>query len=291
MLKKQLRGFLYILLLLINGCVAIIYVNLLLDNFTNLTGVMLYKAYVITFLAITILTVLTLIFIDFEYKLICKITLFLVIFITICSLFLYILKSSGFLERFNSVESFRLYVSSFGKASMFFFVLLQFLQVVVLPIPSFVTVGAGVLLYGPLKCSLLSSLGIILGSLTAFWIGRKFGYKVVRWVVGESNVNKALNLIGKNDKLIFTLMFLFPFFPDDLLCFVAGLTKMSNKFFITMIFIVRIITVLVSCYSLNNNLVPYDTWWGILIWVIFFLIAYISVTLLIKYKNKKQLAK
>ena len=73
-------------------------------------------------------------------------------------------------------------------------------------------------------------------------------------------------------------MFFFPFFPDDVLCFVAGITTMSPIFFIVMIVIARIVTIFVSSYSINNSIIPYDTWWGILIWV-----ALICLTALLAY--------
>jgi choline-glycine betaine transporter len=51
-----------------------------------------------------------------------------------------------------------------------------------------------------------------------------------------------------------------------------------------MIFIVRIITVFVSSYSMNNSLIPYNTWWGILLWVMFF-VAVLTASYLIYKKG------
>ena len=68
--------------------------------------------------------------------------------------------------------------------------MIQFLQVTILPIPSFLTVSVGVLLFGPLTAGIFSSIGIILGSILAFYIGKKFGYKVVCWIVGKESLDK-----------------------------------------------------------------------------------------------------
>ena len=183
------------------------------------------------------------------------------------------LKITGFLDRIDSVEDFRQYISSFGNLAVIIFVVLQFMQVVVLPIPAFITVGAGVLLFGPLRGGFLSCIGIISGSIVAYYIGRIFGYKVVKWLVGEQSLNKGLKMVAGKDKLILTLAFLFPFFPDDMLCFVAGITTISPLFFIVMIFVTRIISVFASSFSMNNNIIPYDTWWGILLWILFFVLT------------------
>ena len=83
-------------------------------------------------------------------------------------------------------------------------------------------------------------------------------------------------------------MFLFPFFPDDILCFVAGITTLSSSFFITMIIITRIISVFASSYSMNNSIIPYDTWWGILLWVIFIAFTLVSMVFICKKGNKIQ---
>ena len=67
--------------------------------------------------------------------------------------------------------------------------------------------------------------------------------------------------------MILTVMFLLPMFPDDILCFVAGLSPMSWKYFIIMQVITRAISVSITSFSLGGSIIPYNTWWGILIWI------------------------
>ena len=252
------------------GCLGVIFSVLYIDTFncgfcydysTMITG--------ISVAIVAILTSLTITFANTARKIIYKLFLLIVICLVIAVISLYILKSSGFLTKIDSVEKFRNYISSFGNNAIILFTLIQFLQVVVLPIPAFITVGAGVLLFGPLKGAIFSCVGIILGSIVAFYIGRIFGFKVAKWLVGESELNKGLKMIKGKDKIILTFMFLFPFFPDDILCFVAGITTMSSTFFLFMIVITRIISVFASSYSINNSIIPYNTWWGLLLWALF----------------------
>ena len=196
-----------------------------------------------------------------------KITFLALIFMSIILAVLYIVKITGFWDKIGSVESLRKYVSGFGAYAVIIFIAIQFLQVVVLPIPGFITISAGVLLFGAFRGALYSVIGIVTASVVAFFIGRVFGYKVASWLVGKESLDKALNMVKGKDKVILTFMFLFPFFPDDVLCFVAGLSSMSVPYYIVMITITRIINIVVSSYSINGSLIPYDTWWGILIWV------------------------
>jgi uncharacterized membrane protein YdjX (TVP38/TMEM64 family) len=79
-------------------------------------------------------------------------------------------------------------------------------------------------------------------------------------------------------------MFLLPLFPDDVLCFVAGLSSMSTLYFTVMIIITRAISVSTTAYSLE--LIPFNTWWGILIWVLILLAVVAAFYFVYKYSDK-----
>lgn len=271
------------IILALIGCTSVVFTVLYLNTFES--GFCYLYSTVITAVSvsiISILTVLSITFLRYKKEIVYKILSLFVVLIFLSIISLYLLKSTGLLNKFDSVEKFRLYIHSFGNGAVFLFILIQFLQVVVLPIPAFITVGAGVLLFGPFWGALYSSIGIITGSLVAFFIGRVFGFKVAKWLVGEDNLKKGLETIKGKDKLILTFMFLFPFFPDDILCFVAGITTMSKSFFLVMIVATRIISIFASSYSMNNSIIPYNTWWGILIWILFFAFAFITMLILYK---------
>ena len=281
---KLLKEIFYIILIALVGCAGIVFSVLYIDTFND--GFWFEYSSVITAVAVSIITVLTVLAITFfsrSKEFVYKLCFLSVIFLSLITFSLYLIKITGLLDKVDSIEDFREYVASFGAHAVLLFMLIQFLQVVVLPIPSFVTVGAGVLLFGPFLGAIYSCAGIIVGSIIAFLIGRIFGVKVVKWLVGEQMLEKWLEKIKGKDKIVLTFMFLFPFFPDDVLCFVCGITSMSTAFFTIMIIIVRLITVFVSSYSINNSIIPYNTWWGILLWVIFFVLT-ICLSLLV-YKN------
>ena len=100
-------------------------------------------------------------------------------------------------------------------------------------------------------------------------------------MVGEDTLHKWQEKLKGKDNLLLTVMFLLPMFPDDVLCFIAGLSSMSGKYFCIMIFISRLLTIAGTCYSFEY--IPLNTWWGLLIWGIF--LAIIAVAFVFVYKN------
>ena len=80
-------------------------------------------------------------------------------------------------------------------------------------------------------------------------------------------------------------MLLFPFFPDDAICFVSGITMMDTGYFILMIIIVRLITISLATLTMNNSIIPFTTWWGMLLWGLFFLLIVILTIFIYKKSN------
>ncbi len=283
---SKLKTTLNVILISLIGCLGVIFSVLYVETFDY--GV--FNKYSNLILAILIslvstLTVLTIYFFRRKTEFVYKILYLTIILIFLASICLFFLKKWGVLEKVDSIEDFRAYVSSF-KNVVLIFILLQFSQVVFLPIPSFITVGAGVLLFGPFWGAIYSFIGIVLGSVVAYFIGRIFGVKVASWLVGKDNLKKGLKTIEGKDKIILTFMFLFPLFPDDILCFVAGISTVKPLFFLIMILITRFISIFVSSYSMNNSLIPYDTWWGLILWVVFIGVTIFLTFFIYKKGNK-----
>ena len=206
------------------------------------------------------------------------------LFIDICAIVFFVICATGLITKINSIQALRDYIAKFGNMAVFLFILFCFLQVVILPIPGSVAVAAGLALFGPNKSAIYSFIGKIWGSVVAFAIGRWVGYKAVKWIVGEDTLKKWLAKLKGKDYLILSLMFLLPMFPDDVLCFIAGLSSMTWPYFLIMITITRAISVFTTAYSVG--LIPFNTWWGILIWVIIAAAVVAAFWLICKYSDK-----
>lgn len=203
------------------------------------------------------------------------------ILLLFCLVVLFILQTTGFFNVIKDENSLREYLETKGAWMPILYIVLQYLQVIILPIPSVVSTAAGVALFGPFWTMIYSLIGVLFGSFTGFWIGRKLGNRAVAWMIGEDTLEKWQKKLKGKDNLLLTLMFILPVFPDDVLCFVAGLSTMSLRYFIVMIIISRILQISVTCYSLD--IIPFNTWWGLLIWVVFFTI--LLTIFVIIYKN------
>lgn len=226
----------------------------------------------------------SLIFYIFEFKSLYRLAICLIVCLLILSGIFFAVCATGFIKDMTSIEALREYIESSGNWAVWVFILFQFLQVVILPIPSTVTVMAGVALFGPLKCSLFSFIGIFIGSVLAFGIGRWLGYKVVSWIVGKEDLDKWLKKIKGKDYLILSIMFLLPLFPDDVLCFIAGLSSMTWGYFLVMIFVTRALSITLSAYSFDT--IPFTTWWGILCWALIISGVVALFWLVCKYSDK-----
>ena len=162
----------------------------------------------------------------------------------------FVLMKTGIIGRFSNVTELKRIISSAGFFSYFVFAVLQFLQVTFVPLPSSITTIVGVVMFGAVKAFFISLLAILLGSFVAYMLGRTLGTKVLCWAVGEQNTAGVQKLLGKG-KMAFFLMMLLPFFPDDVLCLVAGVSHMNFKFFVATNLITRTIGLFCRCFLGN----------------------------------------
>lgn len=170
-----------------------------------------------------------------------------------------------------------------GDWGMAVYVLVQILQVLILPLPAAVCYMPGSLLFGAGWATLLASIGVIIGSFIAYWLGRLVGRRLVVWIAGEETTDKYAGYIAKKGKVIFVLMQILPFFPDDVLCLVAGMTKMSFPFFAAVMVLVRPCIVAVYCFAVD--LIPFSGW-GIGVWVAIVVVCAVLAVLAIKYQDR-----
>ena len=148
-------------------------------------------------------------------------------------LFITLLLSLGLLLRrelieiFSTPERLRDWILSIHFAPLVF-IAIQVLQVVVFFIPGEVPQIAGGYLFGMWLGSLLSIVGIIIGSTISFVLARLLGVPFVSVLFNRDKVER-IRRISESPRARFTffLLFLIPGIPKDILCYVAGLTPIG----------------------------------------------------------------
>lgn len=182
-----------------------------------------------------------------------------------------------------SKEQLREKIAQFGVWGALIFIFVSFLQVTFVPIPGAVTILAGNLLFGPWLSLLYSFIGMFLGAVLAFYLGRIFGRPFVNWVVGDKEtVESYLKRIKNKEFVVFFFMFLLPLFPDDALCAVAGITKLRWRDFILMQVITRPTSILGTLFFMSGEIIPYHGWGLIVLGAVCVLSI---IAFIISYKN------
>ena len=189
----------------------------------------------------------------------------------------FILRACGVTD----VESLRELIASCGAWGWIVFITLFTLCTSLLcfiPASSMTFIIVSVVLFGATKGFIISSISVFLSSSLMFILGNTLGEKVAVKLVGKESLEKAQNLVDVKSKMLLPLMFLFPVFPDDALCLVAGMTKMRYWYFAVIVGICRTIGVATTCF-LGSGLINWSelslTDWFVLLSVCLFWIILI----------------
>ena len=170
------------------------------------------------------------------------------------------LYATGFFEAAGSQQALGEYIARCAPWSHLAYFGVQLVSVVVAPIPSNITAAAGAYLFGLWPAFLLTWGAVTLGSAVVFALARALGQQFASQFVSEKLSDKYLDVIRRKRDVFLALAFLFPFFPDDLLCILAGLTDISFRRFFLLALIARPWGLLVACMVGSATVsIP---WWG-----------------------------
>lgn len=124
---------------------------------------------------------------------------------------------------------------------------LQLLQTVIAPIPGGLVGTIGGLIFGWWGI-IWTTIGATIGAAIVFYISRRFGRSLVEKLAKKETLDKVDFIIGKRAGLILFLIFLIPGLPDDVVCYVAGLTDVPLKRLVAVFAIGRLPAVIVNNY-------------------------------------------
>ncbi len=194
------------------------------------------------------------------------------------------------LDRFGltdlSKEQIQDYIASTGAIAPLVFIFVSFLQVTFVPIPSTVTILAGSFLFGAPVSFIYSYIGIMLGALLAFALGRIIGRPYLVWVAGsQKTVDEWLTKLRGRENVFLFFAFLLPVFPDDLLCSVAGMLPVKFSTFTIMQLITRVTAIGATLIFMSGEIIPYEGW-GLVVIAALIVIALLAFLFSMIYAEK-----
>lgn len=158
--------------------------------------------------------------------------LMIFIIIGVVTFVLYAIKLGIFQDKTLLIE----YIKRFRILAPVCFILLQIFQVIIPVIPGGVSCLAGVLAFGPILGFVYNYIGLVIGSCMAYFLAKKYGLKLIEKLFKKETIDRYLKYIQKNYfSKIFWLSIFLPGLPDDLLCYVAGISKMKFDKFLVII--------------------------------------------------------
>ncbi len=158
-------------------------------------------------------------------------------------------------------EEVRSFIESAGAAAPLLYTFVAFLQTTVVPIPGAVTILAGSYLFGAWEAFLYSYIGAMIGSVVSFALGKLLGRPFVNWVTGgQKKTDEWLAKLKGREGVLLFYMFLFPFFPDDILCAVAGVLPISWRSFLAMQIVTRTTSIGCTVIFLSGEIIPFHGW-------------------------------
>ena len=135
---------------------------------------------------------------------------------------------------FTDKERIRQVLKAAGPLAPLLFILVQVLQVVFAPIPGEATGFIGGFLFGVPLGMLYSTIGLTVGSVLAFLLGRWLEEHFVARMVKPETLKKFDFLMERQGALVAFFLFIIPGFPKDYLCFILGLSLMPLRLFLVL---------------------------------------------------------
>lgn len=144
-------------------------------------------------------------------------------------------------------DMFRHWVDASGVWGRVAFVGMVILQVIVAFIPGEAVELAAGYAFGGLEGTVLSMVGILIGSWIIFVLVRKFGVKMVEVFFSKEKISQIGFLrSGRKTRVLAFVLMVIPGTPKDFLSYFAGLTKLELGQWLAIVSVARLPSVLTS---------------------------------------------
>ena len=140
----------------------------------------------------------------------------------------------------RSLASLQAYIDSLGTWGPIAFLVVCAALVVFPVIPGGLAVIAAPVLFGPVEGTLLTYLAVCAGLMLNFTIGRHIGLGLIERLFAPRSVEKLLGWTrGPRFARAFAVAIALPIAPDDLLCYIAGTTRMRWRDYVLIVLLCK----------------------------------------------------
>jgi len=141
---------------------------------------------------------------------------------------------------FSNIGEIKHTLENSGIFAPIIYIGMQVLQVIVAPIPGQIMGFLGGYFFGVWLGTLYSMIGTVIGTLIVASLARKLGKPFVIKFAGKKNYKKFNRFLRKRGEIFLFLIYLLPFFPDDAISTIAGLSKIKIKTITTLAVVGRL---------------------------------------------------
>ncbi|MDR0570655.1 MAG: VTT domain-containing protein [Clostridiales Family XIII bacterium] len=162
------------------------------------------------------------------------------VFVVVILPVLLIIYRPELLENFKSREAVDAMVERYRSVSVFFFLAIQIIQIVISVIPGQAVQMAAGYTYSFGIAYIVSMGGAFLGTVAAYYIARFLGRDAMHVIFGDEKIRKFTKTLNSRGAVVTAfVLFLFPGIPKDTLIYAAGISEMKAKIFIPISLIAR----------------------------------------------------
>jgi uncharacterized membrane protein YdjX (TVP38/TMEM64 family) len=131
-------------------------------------------------------------------------------------------------------------VRGFGPWAPAAYTTLQAVQVVLAPVPGQTLGFLGGYLFGAIAGTAYSMVGVVVGSWVVFRAARAYGRNAVESWVTDEVLARFDGFVAERGEAALFVVFLLPTFPDDAICFLAGLSEIRDRRFLVLLVVGRL---------------------------------------------------
>jgi uncharacterized membrane protein YdjX (TVP38/TMEM64 family) len=133
---------------------------------------------------------------------------------------------------FESSNALKEFVLGFGVFAPVVIILIMLVELIFVPLPASVIAITNGYTFGLFQGWLYSYIAYIIAAIIAFFLSRRFGQPLIAKIIQAEQLEKYDAFLRKKGRYALWFAYVFPFFPNVILSFVIGLSRIKFKKFI-----------------------------------------------------------